>query len=196
MAKNSFFAYLNRMKYITRWGLMRNTVQENITEHSLQVAIIAHSLAVIRKVYFSEGAFLQVQPDRVATMAMFHDSSEILTGDLPTPIKYHNPKISKAYKELENVANLKLIQMLPTELQGEYSKLLAPAEKEYIEIIKAADKLSAYLKCVDEVKAGNNEFKRALEENKRVLDDSELPEVKWFLDSFEPSFWLSLDELE
>ncbi len=196
MSERSFFAYMNRMKYISRWGLMRNTLSENITEHSLQVAMLAHALAVIRKVYFENDGRGEINPDKIATMAMFHDCSEILTGDLPTPIKYHNPEISKAYKDLEKIAVGKLIDMLPIEMKSEYEKLLWPEEKDYLELIKAADKLAAYLKCVEETKIGNPEFKKALEENKRQLAEFNLPEVKLFLEEFEPQYWLSLDELE
>ncbi|MEI6602112.1 MAG: 5'-deoxynucleotidase [Clostridia bacterium] len=196
MSEGSFFAYVNRMKYITRWGLMRNTHAENITEHSLQVAMFAHALAVIRKVYFPQDGRPVVEPEKVATMAMFHDCSEILTGDLPTPIKYHNPAISKAYKDVERVAIAKLLTMLPNELQQEYEVLFVPQEQAYIALIKAADKLAAYLKCVEETKGGNPEFKKALEENKRQLEAMEIPEVKYFMETFEPQFWLSLDELD
>jgi len=196
MSERSFFAYMNRMKYISRWGLMRNTLSENITEHSLQVAMLAHALAVIRNVYFENDGRVVINTDRIAAMAMFHDCSEILTGDLPTPIKYHNPEISKAYKDLERIAVEKLIDMLPIEMKGEYEKLLWPEDKDYLELIKAADKLAAYLKCVEETKIGNPEFKKALEENKRQLAEFNLPEVKLFLEEFEPQYWLSLDELE
>lgn len=196
MSEYSFFAIINRMKYISRWGLMRNTQSENNMEHSLQVSLIAHALAVIRKVYFSEGGRAEINADRVATMAIFHDCSEILTGDLPTPVKYHNPQINKAYKDVEKVAVKKLLAMLPNELRGEYEKLMLPDDKDYIEIIKAADKISAYLKCVEETKAGNDEFKKALAENKRQLNEMDLPEMRFFMANFEPQFWLSLDELD
>lgn len=196
MGVHSFFAFINRMKYISRWGLMRNTQTENITEHSLQVAFIAHALAVIRKVYFGNDGRKELNPDRIATIAIFHDCSEILTGDLPTPVKYHNPIISKAYKDVEIVAIKKLLGMLPVEMRNEYSDLMLPNDKDYIELVKCADKISAYWKCVEESKVGNPEFKKALEENRRIIDGIELPEVKFFMENFEPQFWLSLDELD
>ena len=196
MSEMSFFAFINRMKYITRWGLMRNTQTENLSEHSMQVSIIAHALAEIRKVYFPNDGRTVVVPEKVATMALFHDCSEILTGDLPTPVKYHNPLINKAYKDVENVSIAKLLYMLPEEMRVEYVQIMQPIDQEYKLIIKAADKISAYLKCVDETKSGNLEFKRALEENKRALDLIDMPEVKYFMEKFEPKFWLSLDELD
>ena len=196
MGNYSFFAFVNRMKYISRWGLMRNTQSENITEHSLQVAFVAHALAVIRKIYFNDDGRNEINPDRVATMAIFHDCSEILTGDLPTPVKYNNPIISKAYKDVENVAIEKLLGMLPVEMREEYSELMLPDDNDYIEIVKCADKISAYWKCVEESKIGNLEFKKALDENKRQIDAIDLPEVRFFMEHFEPRFWLSLDELD
>ena len=196
MGQHSFYAFINRMKYIFRWGLMRNTQPENINEHSLQVAFVAHALAIIRKVYFNDDGRQEINPDRVATMAIFHDCSEILTGDLPTPVKYHNPDIKKAYKDVENIAIEKLLSMLPIEMRGEYGQLMLPEDKDYIEIVKCADKISAYLKCLEECKIGNPEFKKALEENKRQIGEIDLPEVKFFMERFEPQFWLSLDELD
>lgn len=187
-----FFAYLSRMKYITRWGLMRNTVTENIQEHSLQVAMTAHALAVIRNRFFGGN----INPEKVVTLAVFHDVSETITGDLAAPIKYFNPEINDQYKKIEKVANKKLLSMLPDELKPEYKNLLTHYdESAEWKIVKAADKISAYLKCVEELKAGNREFskaKRAIEKEIRKL---QFPEVNYFMKTFAPSFNLSLDEL-
>lgn len=189
-----FFAFLSRMKYIGRWGLMRNTQPENIQEHSLQVAVIAHGLALIRNKFYNGS----INPDRVAVLAMFHDCNEIITGDMPTPIKYFNPEISKAYKDIEAISKNKILSMLPEELVPDYSSILFHEEKdpECWALVKAADRISAYIKCVDEVKAGNNEFKKARETIRKTIHAIELPEVKYFMDHFIPSFSLTLDELE
>lgn len=189
-----FFAFLSRMKYITRWGLMKNTFPENIQEHSLQAALIAHALAVIRNRFF-EGS---VNAERIAVYAMFHDCNEIITGDMPTPIKYFNPEISQAYKNVENLSKNKLLSMLPEELKQDYSDILFHEEGNSLEwkLVKAADRISAYIKCTEEVKAGNREFKKASDTILKSIEDIELPEVKYFMDKFMPSFSLSLDELE
>ena len=188
-----FFAYLSRMRYISRWGLMRNTFQENIQEHSHMVAVLAHALAVIRRDIFSRPA----DPGLAASAALFHDASEILTGDLPTPVKYANPEIRDAYKQVESVAAHKLLSMLPGALQGAYTPLLTedydPATRE---LVKAADKLSAHIKCLEELKAGNREFAAAAEQTLAALKAMEVPEVDYFLDHFLPSFSLTLDELQ
>jgi len=188
-----FFAYLSRMKYIQRWGLMRNTCQENIQEHSLQVAMIAHGLAVIKNKFFGG----KVDPERVATLAVFHEASEVITGDLATPIKYFNPEICRAYKEIERIAAKKLLNMLPEELRNEYRDLFFIEEKdtEHWRIVKAADKICAYLKCVEEIKAGNQEFSKAMKAIKAQIDQMDYPEVKYFMEQFAPSFSLTLDEL-
>ena len=188
-----FFAYLGRMKFIQRWGLMRNTDQENIMEHSLQVAMIAHGLAVIRNRRFG-GA---VDPERTATLALFHDASEVITGDLATPIKYFNPEIKSAYRAIEQVAKEKLLALLPDELRKDYASLFFPSEAdaEAWELVRAADKLCAYLKCLEEAKAGNGEFAQAEKSIKRSLNGLRLPEVEYFLAEFVPSFTLTLDEL-
>ena len=190
--KFNFFAMISRMKHINRWGLMRNTQSENIQEHSLQVAIIAHALAIIRNEFFGGN----VDTDKIAVFAIFHDANEILTGDLPTPIKYYNPEISKAYKDVEYVSKAKLLSMLPDKLKEKYSEIFFLDEKtvEY-KIVKAADRLSAYIKCVEEVKAGNNEFKKAGEFILESINAIEMPEVKYFQDHFVQGFFLSLDEL-
>jgi 5'-deoxynucleotidase len=188
-----FFAYLSRMKYINRWGLMRNTRVENIQEHSLQVAMIAHSLAVIRNKFF-EG---KVNPERVAALAVYHEASEVITGDLATPIKYFNPEIKRAYKDIEKVANQKLLRMLPQELQEEYKAFLIQQEEdgEHWSIIKGADRICAYLKCIEEIKAGNGEFTKAMEAIRKDIEGMDRPEVRYFIEHFVPSFSLTLDEL-
>ena len=190
--KFHFFAFLSRMKYIMRWGLMRNTQTENIQEHSLQVAVIAHSLAVIRNTFF-EG---NVNPERIAVLAMYHDANEIITGDMPTPIKYYNPEISRVYRDVEDVSKDKLISMLPQELKESYRSILFFEDEDelHFKIVKAADRISAYIKCIEEVKAGNREFKKASESILKSVIDSDLPEVKYFMDNFIPSFYLTLDE--
>ena len=187
-----FFAYLSRMKFIRRWGLMRNTYPENVQEHSVRVAWIAHALAVIRNRRFG-GA---LSPERAAALALFHDAGEVLTGDLPTPIKYFNPEIHNAYKGIESAATGRLLAMLPDELRADYEPMLAPADDDgYREVVGAADKLCAYLKCVEEMAAGNREFAKAEESLRARGDAFDLPEVRYFLDTFAPSFRLSLDEL-
>lgn len=189
--KNNFFAFLSRMKYINRWGLMRSTYVENIQEHSLQVAMIAHGLAVIKNKYFDGN----INAEKVAAVAMYHDASEIITGDLPTPVKYHNKDIIASYKDLENLANEKIIGFLPDEMQGEYRELFF-CDDEYIEkIVKAADKLSAYIKCIEETNVGNGEFQVAQKSIKSWLDACDMPEVKYFTDNFMTGFSLTLDEM-
>ena len=186
-----FFAYLSRMRYINRWGLMRNTFQENIQEHSHQVAVLAHALAVIQNQYFGGS----VDPGRVAVAALYHDASEILTGDLPTPIKYDNPDIQSAYQQVEAVAEQKLLNMLPEDLRPAYDEALTIPDPQVRALVKAADKLSAYLKCVEEVKAGNNEFKKAKEQTYAALCQNQIPALRYFMDRFLDGFELTLDEL-
>lgn len=190
--KSHFFAYISRMRFIQRWALMRNTAQENVQEHSHQVAVLAHALAVIRNEKFGGS----VDAGQVAVAALYHDASEILTGDMPTPIKYDNPAIRKAYKEVEAVAERKLLDLLPQELQPVYAPILTLRGGEVEQLVKAADKLSAYIKCVEELKAGNNEFREAAAQTRRALEAYELPEVAYFLETFMDSFSLTLDELK
>ena len=190
--KSHFFAYISRMRFIQRWALMRNTAPENVQEHSHQVAVLAHALAVIRNEKFG-GA---VDPGAVAAAALYHDASEILTGDMPTPIKYDNPAIQHAYKEVEAVAEKKLLHMLPQELQSVYAPILTPTDPDVERLVKAADKLSAYIKCVEELKAGNTEFREAAAQTRKALEGCGLPEVAYFLDTFIDSFSLTLDELK
>ena len=187
-----FFALISRMRYIRRWGLMRNTFQENIQEHSHMVAVLAHGLALINREILGGGA----DPDRCAAAALFHDASEIFTGDLPTPIKYYNPAILEAYRQVERVAADKLLGMLPEEMQGAYAPLLHGEDGETHKIVKAADKLSAYIKCVEEENAGNSEFSQAARETLAALERMEVPEVGYFLEHFGAAFGLTLDELK
>ena len=190
--QHRFFALISRMRYISRWGLMRNTFEENVQEHSHMVAVLAHGLAMIQRDILKEPA----DPERCATAALFHDASEILTGDLPTPIKYYNPDIRKAYKAVEAVSAQKLLSMLPSELQPGYEPLLTESDPGVKRIVKAADKLSAYIKCVEELKAGNLEFRQAAQQTRQALEESPLPEVAYFLEHFLPGFHLTLDELQ
>lgn len=180
------------MRYIGRWGLMRNSYDENVQEHSHMVAVIAHALAVIRRDVYKTPC----NPNEQAAIALFHDASEILTGDMPTPIKYYNDEIRCAYKQVEQVAAQKLVALLPAELRPAYNELLT-AEKtpEKYELVKAADKLSAYIKCIEERKAGNIEFRSAEQQVKQALEKMQLREVDYFIEHFIPAFELTLDEL-
>ena len=188
----NFFAYISRMRFIQRWALMRNTAPENVQEHSHQAAVLAHALAVIRNEKFGG----HLDPGAVAAAALYHDASEILTGDMPTPIKYHDPAIRAAYKDVGAVASRKLLDLLPAELQNAYRPILLEEDEEIRRVVKAADKLSAYIKCVEELKAGNNEFRDAAAQTRRALESYDLPEVRYFLDTFLDSFSLTLDELK
>ncbi len=190
--KSHFFAYISRMRFIQRWALMRNTAPENVQEHSHQVAVLAHALAVIRNEKFGG----HTDPGAIAAAALYHDASEILTGDMPTPIKYDNPAIRSAYKEVEAVAEGKLLAMLPEELRAVYTPLLTQIPPETERLVKAADKLSAYIKCVEELKAGNAEFRDAAAQTRQALESYGLPEVQYFLEVFMDSFSLTLDQLK
>ena len=190
--RSHFFAYVSRMRFIQRWALMRNTAPENVQEHSHQVAVLAHALAVIRNEKFGG----QVDPGTVAVAALYHDASEILTGDMPTPIKYDNPAIQGAYRDVEKMAEQKLLGMLPQELREVYAPILTVPDEETRRLVKAADKLSAHIKCLEELKAGNLEFRQAAEQTRRALESYDLPEVRYFIDIFLESFSLCLDELK
>lgn len=192
MEEYQFYALLSRMRYITRWGLMRNTFSENIQEHSHQVAVLAHALALIRRDILG----LPAEPDRCATAALFHDASEILTGDLPTPIKYYNPDIKKAYKQVERVSGDKLLAMLPEQLRESYAPLVHEDDERVLDIVKAADKLSAHIKCIEELKAGNLEFESAAAQTRKALEAMRMPELDWFMAHCLPAFAKNLDELE
>ncbi len=189
---NEFFALLSRMRYITRWGLMRNTFSENIQEHSHQVAVLAHALALIRRDVL---ALPGPDPDKCAVAALYHDASEILTGDLPTPIKYYNPDIKQAYKEVERIAGNRLLDLLPEALRGSYAPLVLEDDPEVTPTVKAADKLSAYIKCIEEQKAGNAEFDSAERQIRSALEAMEMPELDYFLKECLPAFSLNLDQL-
>ena len=186
-----FFAYLFRMRYIRRWSLMRNTAPENVLEHSFQAAALAHALAVIRNRRFGG----HTDPGAVAAAALYHDAPEIFTGDMPTPIKYGSAAIREAYREVERRAALRLLDTLPEELRADFAPALTEVPPEVEELVKAGDKLAAYIKCIEEEKAGNGEFRRAAAQTRRALEEMNLPEVYYFLDTFLDGFSLSLDEL-
>ncbi len=186
---NHFYAMLSRMKYIYRWGLMRNTRGENLSEHSLEVAFVAHALAVIGNKRLNKS----YDPYYAAAAAMFHDTSEIITGDMPTPIKYYNPDIKNAYKDIERAAEDRLLDMLPDDIRSEYIPLYRP-DDETERLVKAADKISALIKCIEETGMGNREFAVALDSTKKSIEDMRLPEADIFLNEFAKSYSLSLDE--
>ena len=189
---NEFYALMGRMRYITRWGLMRNTFSENISEHSHMTAVLAHALALIRRdILKLEGP----DPDRCAVAALYHDASEILTGDLPTPIKYYNPDIKVAYKQVERIAGNRLLDMLPEQLRQAYAPLVLEDDGAVEPIVKAADKLSAHIKCLEEQKAGNTEFDSAAGQTWDAMKAMNLPELDWFLDHCLAPFALNLDQL-
>lgn len=187
---SNFFSMLFRMKNIYRWGLMRNTKRESLSEHCLEVACIAHALALIRNRRFGGN----VDAGAVAAAALYHDAPEIITGDMPTPVKYYSKEIRSAYRQIEDAAAGELINLLPDDLKPDYEKLLSPADEQITELVKAADKLAAYVKCIEETNMGNHEFDVALKSTKKVLSGSNLPEVKVFMEEFIPGFSISLDE--
>lgn len=186
-----FFAYLDRLKLIRRWGLMRNTESENDMEHSMQTAMIAHGLAMLGRERFGR----QVDPERVTVIALYHDASEAITGDLPTPIKYYNPDIKTAYKEVERIAGNRLLDMLPPELRSSYTHYVLEDDAELEPFVKAADKLSAHIKCLEEQKAGNTEFDSAAQQTLDALKAMNSPELEWFLNNCLQAFTLNLDQL-
>jgi len=189
---NEFYALMGRMRYITRWGLMRNTFSENISEHSHMTAVLAHALALIRR------DILQLptpNPDRCAVAALYHDASEILTGDLPTPIKYYNPDIKEAYKQVERIAGNRLLDMLPAQLRKSYEHLVLEDEADVLPFVKAADKLCAHIKCLEEQKAGNTEFDTAAKQTWEAMKNMNRPELNWFLENCLGAFTLNLDQL-
>ena len=190
---NHFYAMMSRMKYIERWALMRNSEKENISEHSLEVAMIAHGLAVIGNVRFGKN----YNPERCALIAMYHDSSEIITGDMPTPIKYYNNSISGIYHEIEDKANETLLSMLPEDIRESYKEYFFRSEKdeELWKLVKAADKLSALVKCIEEENFGNREFTSAKEATRMAIKEMNIPEADEFLREFMPSYSLTLDNL-
>lgn len=188
-----FFAFLDRMKYIKRWSLMRSLREENIMEHTEQVAVIAHALALIAKRFYQKN----VDAERAALYALYHETGEVITGDLPTPIKYFNKDIQTAYKDLEKNACVKLLDTLPAELKPDYETYVLPdAERYEYKLAKAADKISAYLKCVEEVKAGNTEFKKAKAATLKAIRALDMEEVRYFMENVAPAYELTLDELD
>ena len=190
---NEFYAFLGRMRYITRWGLMRNTFSENLQEHSHQVAILAHALALIRR------EILQLpgpDPEQCAVAALYHDAAEILTGDLPTPIKYYSPELRQAYRTVEDAAGEKLLSMLPPALRENYRDYVLEQNEAVNPIVKAADKLAAYIKCLEELKAGNQEFSTASAQTLAALERANREEVTWFLENCLEPFTRNLDQLE
>ncbi len=189
---NEFYALLGRMRYITRWGLMRNTCSENIAEHSYQTAVLAHALALIRRDVLK---LPTPDPDRCAVAALYHDASEILTGDLPTPIKYYNPEIKTAYKQVERVAGERLLNMLPPELRASYEHDVLEDDEALAPIVKGADKLSAHIKCLEEQKAGNTEFDTAARQTWEAIQAMDRPELNWFVEHCLGAFALNLDQL-
>jgi len=193
MKQSHFFAHLARMKLIQRWPLMRSISSENISEHSLQVAFVAHALALIKNKKFDG----QLNAEHIALLGMYHDTSEVLTGDLPTPVKYYNPDIAQEYKKIEAAAEQRLLSMLPEEFQDDFTPFLisGTASKEEQSIVKQADSICAYLKCLEELSAGNHEYEQAKRRLEETLEQRKSPEMDYFLTTFAPSFELSLDEI-
>jgi 5'-deoxynucleotidase len=191
----SFFATVSRMKYIERWALMRSTIPENLSEHCLEVSMIAHALCIIGNVRYGKA----LDADKAAVIGLYHDASEIITGDMPTPVKYHNKVLKDAYKSIESEANERLLLNLPKDLQGAYRDILFKNENERYEwkLVKAADKLSALIKCIEEEKTGNREFVKAKESTEKSIRDmsAEIPEINDFMDEFLPAYYKTLDEL-
>ena len=194
MRRNGFFAMVARMKHITRWGLMRNSMRETLAEHSFETAVIAHALAVIGVTRYQR----TVEPGKVAAAALYHDANETLTGDLPTPVKYYSPAIRDAYKAVEQEATARLISTLPEDLQGTYRALMECEQRDPMTYayIKAADKISAWIKCVEEGKSGNLEFRNAEAQLSATIRAIDLPEVKDYMRDFASSYGYTLDELQ
>ena len=190
--QSSFFSMLLRMRYISRWGLMRNSRPESLAEHTLDVALLAHALALLGVRRLGR----TYDPQRAALLALYHDAPEILTGDMPTPVKYHDPRITQAYKQVEEAAGEQLLSLLPEDLRPDFDALLRPGaeDRELLVLVKAADKLSALIKCVEEEHSGNREFLRAKESTRKALETMECPELSLFLAEFYSSFTKTLDE--
>lgn len=194
MKEYSFFAMMARMKYIERWALMRNSVKENISEHSLEVAMIAHALGIIANEKFGK----EIDLGKITLMGLYHDANEIITGDMPTPVKYYDEEIQKAYKKVERVASVTLLNQLPDYMQPYYREILLEqsGEETLWRLVKGADKLSALIKCIEEKKAGNSEFSTAYETILESLKQMELPEVDVFMEEFLPSYTKTLDDIQ
>lgn len=192
MQDNHFYAMLSRMKYINRWGLMRNTRSENICEHSLDVAFIAHALGIINNKEFGGS----INAERLAILGMYHDVTEIITGDMPTPVKYYNPLIRNAYKEVETVAKNELLEGLPDKMRAVYDNVLmeTEGEAELWRYVKAADKISALIKCIEEKRTGNMDFTEAEQSTRKAVNDMHIPEADYFLENFLPAYEKTLDE--
>lgn len=189
---SNFFAMVNRMKLIDRWALMRNTSKENIAEHSHNVAVISHALCIIGNKKFGKS----YDAERCAVLALYHDTTEVITGDMPTPVKYYNDNIKNVYKDVETVAGKRLLNMLPEEFKDEFTPLFEKKSDDAAlwKIVKAADKMDALIKCIEETRMGNKEFEKALEAQKKIIDEMDMPEVKYFTEEFLPAYSLTLDE--
>lgn len=189
---SNFFAMVGRMKLIDRWALMNNTTKENIAEHSHTVAVIAHALALIGNKKFGR----HYDADRCAVLALYHDTTEVITGDMPTPVKYYNDEIKNVYKQIEATAGDRLLAMLPEEFRADYTPCLhaQPQDAELHQLVKAADKISALIKCIEESRMGNREFEKALEAQEKKIAEIDLPEVNYFREEFLPAYYLTLDE--
>ena len=192
MKENHFYAMLSRMKYINRWGLMRNTRNENLCEHSLEVAFVAHALGIINNEVYGGN----INAERLAILGMYHDVTEIITGDMPTPVKYYNPVIRNAYKEVEKVAGKQMLSGLSSEIRDRYERVLTETEeeKELWKYVKAADKISAYIKCLEERKTGNMDFADAEQTIYKAITDMHMDEVDYFMKEYIPAYMLTLDE--
>ncbi|MBR2133622.1 MAG: 5'-deoxynucleotidase [Eubacterium sp.] len=189
---SNFFAMVNRMKLIDRWALMQNTKKENIAEHSHCVAVIAHALALIGNKKFGKN----YNAERVSLLAIYHDTTEVITGDMPTPVKYYNDEIKHVYKDIEHIAGQRLLSMLDEDLREDYEPFFTKKEEdeELWALVKAADRISALIKCIEEYRMGNREFDKALEKQEKIIDSIELEEVKYFKENYLPAFYLTLDE--
>lgn len=192
MDSYNFFAMVNRMKLIDRWALMQNTAKENIAEHSHSVAVIAHALALIGNREYGK----DYNADRAAVLALYHDATEVITGDMPTPVKYYNEEIKTVYKDIERIAGERLLDMLPEEYKSDYLPVFEKqsGDEELWKLVKAADKISALIKCIEETRMGNREFEIALKAQENKIAEIDLPEVKYFCEVFLPSYYLTLDE--
>lgn len=188
-----FFAYIARLRWIRRWGLMRNAIEENVATHSWEVATLAHALALIRNRHFGG----TVNPDRIAAAALYHDATEVITGDMPTPVKYHSKVMREVFGDIEHKAQLELLALLPEDLRGDFAPYVQESgwDAEVKQVVKAADRLSAWLKCQAEIQAGNKEFEPAATQIYKRLQTEALPEVLYFLEVFAPSYQKPLDHL-